>query len=174
MGQCSHTVPAALCRVSGLSVSGLAQVGFVGQEPVLFDTTVRANVTYGLGDEEVSQAHLDQCKDMANLSFLDGQTGQGWDTRVGPRGGRLSGGQKQRVAICRALVRNPPVLLIDEASSALDTRSEKAVQQALETSCRGRTSLTIAHRLSTVQDCDSIIVVADGRIVEQGAHTRVL
>uniref|UniRef100_A0A7S4QNS6 Bile salt export pump n=1 Tax=Alexandrium monilatum TaxID=311494 RepID=A0A7S4QNS6_9DINO len=150
------------------------QVGYVGQEPVLFNTTVLENVKYGLQDGEVSEKHLNDCKAMANLSFLDGEHGQGWETRVGPKGGRLSGGQKQRVAICRALARSPPVLLFDEATSALDSNSERKVQKAIEEACRGRTSFSIAHRLSTIQGCDVIIVVADGRIVEQGSHEELM
>merc|ERR1719183_17777 len=108
-------------------------VGFVGQEPVLFDATVLENVQYGLEDHERPTAErLEECKRMANLSFLDHHKAQGWETVVGPRGGRLSGGQKQRVAICRALVRNPAVLLLDEATSALDSASERVVNRALE------------------------------------------
>merc|ERR1711879_967058 len=113
--------------------------------------------------------YLEKCKQDAFLTFLDG-TAHGWQTQVGPRGGRLSGGQKQRVAICRALVRNPKVILLDEATSALDSQSEQVVSRALERAREGRTSFAIAHRLSTVQDCDVIIVVADGKIVEQGSH----
>ncbi|CAE7377852.1 ABCB11 [Symbiodinium natans] len=109
------------------------QIGFVGQEPVLFNTSIRENVMYGLEEgEQVSEEHLEKCKQMANLNFIDSHKAQGWATQVGPRGSRLSGGQKQRVAICRALVRNPPLLLLDEATSALDSQSERLVQAALE------------------------------------------
>jgi len=151
------------------------QVGFVGQEPILFNKTVLENVKYGLEDNEtVSEEHLEKCKRMANLNFLDSHASQGWDTDVGPRGSRLSGGQKQRVAICRALIRNPPVLLLDEATSALDSQSETIVQKALEKAREGRTSFAIAHRLSTIQDCDVIIVVSDGQIVETGSHDKLM
>jgi ATP-binding cassette, subfamily B (MDR/TAP), member 1 len=151
------------------------QIGYVGQEPILFDSTVLENVKYGLeATEEVSADHLEKCKRMANLNFLDNHKAQGWETRVGPRGSRLSGGQKQRVAICRALVRNPPILLLDEATSALDSQSEKVVSAALEAARIGRTSIAIAHRLSTIQDCDVIIVVAEGLLVEKGSHQELM
>jgi ABC-type multidrug transport system fused ATPase/permease subunit len=153
------------------------QIGFVGQEPILFNTTVRKNVLYGIDTEygeTVSEDWLAKCKVMAHLDFLDNSTNQGWETEVGPRGGRLSGGQKQRVAICRALIRNPAVLLLDEATSALDSESERVVQAALEEARQGRTSFAIAHRLSTVQDCDIILVTAEGVIVESGTHTELI
>lgn len=153
------------------------QVGFVGQEPILFNTTVRKNVLYGLdadAGETISEESLAECKRMAHLDFLDNAANQGWETEVGPRGGRLSGGQKQRVAICRALVRNPAVLLLDEATSALDSESERVVQAALEKARQGRTSFAIAHRLSTIQDCDVILVTAEGVIVESGTHAELM
>jgi len=151
------------------------QIGFVGQEPVLFNTTVRENVLYGLSDgESISEKRLTECKEMANLSFIDSSVGQGWDTAVGPRGSRLSGGQKQRVAICRALVRDPPILLLDEATSALDAANEAIVQTALEKAREGRTSIAIAHRLSTIADCDVILVAAEGIIIESGSHSELM
>mmetsp|Transcript_27047 Transcript_27047/g.62521 ORF Transcript_27047/g.62521 Transcript_27047/m.62521 type:complete len:1278 (+) Transcript_27047:121-3954(+) len=150
------------------------QLGFVGQEPILFNTTVRNNITYGLADgEKVSDSWMEKCAQMANLGFLDSETKR-FDTEVGPRGSRLSGGQKQRVAICRALIRDPPVLLFDEATSALDTQSEQVVQRALEVAREGRTSFSIAHRLSTITDCQVILVVSAGLIVEQGNHEELL
>lgn len=151
------------------------QVGFVGQEPILFNASILDNVVYGLEDgEEVSPDHLEQCKKMANLTFIDGHKAQGWQTQVGSRGSRLSGGQKQRVAICRALVRDPPILLLDEATSALDSHSERVVQAALEAAREGRTAIAIAHRLSTIQDCDVIIVLASGQVAEIGAHSELM
>eukprot|EP00439_Symbiodinium_sp_Y106_P024056 s2066_g2.t3 len=151
------------------------QIGFVGQEPVLFNTTVRSNIMYGLSDDEsVSEEYIRKCEGMCNLGFLYKNGNKGLETEVGPRGGRLSGGQKQRVAICRALIRNPPVMLLDEATSALDTQSEAIVQKALEAAREGRTSFAIAHRLSTVQGCDIILVNADGRVVESGNHAQLM
>lgn len=151
------------------------QVGFVGQEPILFDASVLDNVLYGLEEgETASPEHLENCKKMANLNFIDNHKAQGWETQVGPRGGRLSGGQKQRVAICRALVRNPPILLLDEATSALDSQSERLVQKALEAAKQGRTSMAIAHRLSTIEDCDVILVVSEGQVAEVGTHSQLM
>eukprot|EP00435_Cladocopium_sp_Y103_P003448 s4310_g1.t1 len=151
------------------------QIGFVGQEPILFNSTVRENILYGMEKEEqVTEEHIKKCEEMCNLGFLytDGNTGL--NTEVGPRGSRLSGGQKQRVAICRALLREPKVMLLDEATSALDSQSEHLVQQALEAALANRTSFAIAHRLSTVQGCDLILVNADGRVVESGTHGELM
>jgi len=150
------------------------QIGFVGLEPILFEGSVLSNVTYGLDESEarISEERLAECQRMANLNFI--QRGQGWQTQVGPRGARLSGGQKQRVAICRALVRNPPILLLDEATSALDSQSEVVVGKALEAARIGRTSFAIAHRLSSIQDCDVIMVVGEGRILEKGQHDELM
>jgi len=151
------------------------QMGFVGQEPVLFNTTVLQNVLYGKRDGvEVSMEKLEEYKKMSACTFIDGPTCNGWETEVGPRGGRLSGGQKQRVAICRALVRDPPLLLLDEATSALDNESERIVSQALETARHGRTSFAIAHRLSTVEECDIILVCAEGVVAEQGDDAQLM
>lgn len=111
---------------------------------------------------------------MANIDFLNTDGGAGWETEVGPRGGRLSGGQKQRVAICRAMIRNPSILMLDEATSALDSASERVVQIALELALQGRTSFTIAHRLATIQSSDLIIVVAEGSVAESGTHAELI
>eukprot|EP00403_Amphidinium_massartii_P018274 CAMPEP_0178429642 /NCGR_PEP_ID=MMETSP0689_2-20121128/30907_1 /TAXON_ID=160604 /ORGANISM="Amphidinium massartii, Strain CS-259" /LENGTH=1274 /DNA_ID=CAMNT_0020051469 /DNA_START=66 /DNA_END=3890 /DNA_ORIENTATION=- len=162
-------------KLSGVNIRWWRrQLGFVGQEPILFNTTVRANITYGMDDgEEVSEEWFEKCAKMANLAFLDKEPKK-YETEVGPRGSRLSGGQKQRVAICRALIRNPPVLLFDEATSALDTQSEQVVQRALETAREGRTSFSIAHRLSTIADCNVIVVVSAGVMVEKGTHEELM
>ncbi|CAJ1422995.1 unnamed protein product [Effrenium voratum] len=151
------------------------QIGFVGQEPILFNTSVRNNILYGLDENEtVTEEYIKKCEKMCNLGFLYKNQNQGLATEVGPRGSRLSGGQKQRVAICRALIRDPKVMLLDEATSALDTQSEAIVQKALEAAREGRTSFAIAHRLSTVQSCDVILVNADGRVVEKGSHSELM
>ncbi|WP_432506009.1 ABC transporter ATP-binding protein [Kineococcus arenarius] len=147
-------------------------VSVVPQESVLFEGSVRENVTYGLpdvDDEKVRRALAD-----ANAaSFVDALP-HGWHTVVGERGARLSGGQRQRLAIARALVRDPQVLLLDEATSALDAESEATVQQALHRLMRGRTTLVVAHRLSTVRAADRIVVLDRGRVAESGTHEELL
>jgi ABC-type multidrug transport system fused ATPase/permease subunit len=150
-------------------------IGFVGQEPTLFNTTVRQNITYGAAEgQEVTQAMLDECLQVANLGFLFEKNGAGFDTEVGPKGSRLSGGQKQRVAIARGFIRNPKILLLDEATSALDNTSEKIVSEALERTRQGRTSFSSAHRLSTVEDCDVILVAGEGIILERGSDAELM
>lgn len=148
------------------------RVSVVPQESILFEGTIRENVTYGLGgvpDEVVRDALL-----RANALDIVDALPEGWDTVVGERGARLSGGQRQRLSIARALIRDPRVLLLDEATSALDSESESRVQEALEQLMRGRTTLVVAHRLSTIMHADRIVVLDRGRIVEQGTHDDLL
>ena len=149
-----------------------ASMALVTQEVVLFDDTVRRNVAYGLADapEERVRAALAAAN---ALDFVDALP-KGLDTPVGEAGGRLSGGQRQRLAIARALLKDPPILILDEATSALDTESERAVQAALERLMSGRTTLVIAHRLSTVRRADQIVVLDRGRLVERGRHAELL
>jgi len=148
------------------------QIGLVTQEVVLFDDTVRRNVAYGRTD--VPEPRVVAALEAANaLGFVEALP-QGLDTRVGESGSRLSGGQRQRLAIARALLKDPPILILDEATSSLDTESERAVQMALERLMAGRTVLVIAHRLSTVRSADQIIVLAEGRIAERGRHADLL
>ncbi|WP_415939836.1 ABC transporter ATP-binding protein [Streptomyces sp. 039-1] len=147
-------------------------VSVVPQESILFDGTVRENVAYGMddaGDDAVRTA----LRDANALEFVD-RLPQGLDTLVGEHGARLSGGQRQRLAIARALIRDPRVLILDEATSALDTRSEALVQQALARLLRGRTTFVVAHRLSTVQGADRIVVMDDGAIREIGSHEELI
>ncbi|MCP5367022.1 MAG: ABC transporter ATP-binding protein [Hyphomicrobiales bacterium] len=149
-----------------------AAMALVSQEITLFDDTVRANIAYGragASDAEIVQAARNAA---AHEFILD--LPQGYDTMVGEQGVKLSGGQRQRLAIARAMLRNAPILLLDEATSALDTEAERKVQAALDTLMRDRTTLVIAHRLSTVVDADLICVIEDGRIVEQGSHDELL
>ncbi len=149
-----------------------AQIGLVTQEVVLFDETVRRNVAYGVPD--VPDAKIREALSAANaLAFVD-VLPEGLDTRVGEGGARLSGGQRQRLAIARALLKDPPILVLDEATSALDAESERAVQQALERLMAGRTTLVIAHRLSTVRRADQLAVLEAGRVVELGSHADLL
>lgn len=147
-------------------------VSVVPQESVLFEGTIRENVAYGLRD--VDDARIERALRDANAwQFVQDQP-HGWDTVVGERGARLSGGQRQRLAIARALVRDPRILLLDEATSALDPESEELVKDALGRLMRGRTTLVVAHRLSTVRQADTIVVLEGGRIVEQGSHAELL
>ncbi|MFF2327093.1 MULTISPECIES: ABC transporter ATP-binding protein [unclassified Streptomyces] len=147
-------------------------VSVVPQESVLFEGSVRDNVAYGLDD--VPDAQVERAlRDAEAWEIVEGLP-DGWSTRVGPRGARLSGGQRQRLAIARALVRDPKVLLLDEATSALDSESEVKIRTALATLRRGRTSLVVAHRLSTVRDADHIVVLDRGRVAEAGTHAELL
>ncbi|KAI9291229.1 ABC transporter B family protein [Neoconidiobolus thromboides FSU 785] len=147
-------------------------MAIVGQEPVLFDLTIRENIAYGRPD--ASEEEIVNAAKMANAHNFILEQPEGYDTRVGERGGKLSGGQKQRIAIARAVLLNPKLLLLDEATSALDSDSEKVVQVALDKAAEGRTTITIAHRLSTVQDCDCIVVMKLGKMVEMGTHEELL
>ncbi|MDJ1114280.1 ABC transporter ATP-binding protein [Microbacterium dauci] len=147
-------------------------VSVVPQESVLFEGTIRENVAYGLSD--VSDARVERALRDANAwEFVERQDA-GWDTVVGERGARLSGGQRQRLAIARALVRDPRILLLDEATSALDPESEELVKDALTRLMRGRTTLVVAHRLSTIREADRIVVLEHGSIVEIGSHAELL
>jgi ATP-binding cassette subfamily B protein len=143
-------------------------ISVVPQESVLFDGSVRENITYGLSD--LSDQSVEEALAASNASEFVAALPEGVDTIVGERGARISGGQKQRLAIARALIRNPRILVLDEATSALDSESERAIQRALESLMANRTTFVVAHRLSTVQRADTILVLEDGNLVEQGTH----
>ena len=161
------------------------RIALVSQEILLFDDTVRANIAYGrprrsdgqddpgAGGREFADAIVQAAKHAGAHDFIAGLP-QGYDTPVGPRGVKLSGGQRQRIAIARAMLKNAPILLLDEATSALDSESERQVQAALRQLMAGRTTLVIAHRLSTVIDADLIYVLEEGRVAEQGTHDELL
>ncbi|MDX1662153.1 MAG: ABC transporter ATP-binding protein [Candidatus Promineifilaceae bacterium] len=150
-----------------------AQIGLVPQETILFSDTVRANIRYGRLD--ATQAEIEAAARAANAhGFIMEELSNGYDTLVGERGVKLSGGQRQRIAIARALLKDPAVLILDEATSSLDSESEALVQEALERLLAGRTSFVIAHRLSTVLDADQILVLDRGQLVEQGRHETLL
>ncbi|KAL7183877.1 hypothetical protein ACSBR2_026117 [Camellia fascicularis] len=149
-------------------------VSIVNQEPVLFSVSVGENIAYGLPDDYVSKDDVIKAAKAANAHGFIISLPQGYDTLVGERGGLLSGGQRQRVAIARALLKNAPILILDEATSALDAVSERLVQEALNHLMKGRTTLVIAHRLSTVQNADQIALCSDGKITELGTHLELL
>jgi subfamily B ATP-binding cassette protein MsbA len=149
-----------------------AVIALVSQEVTLFDDTVRANIAYGRFG--ASEAEIVAAAKAAAADEFIRAMPQGYDTMVGEHGLRLSGGQRQRIAIARAMLKNAPILLLDEATSALDTESERQVQDALDSLMQGRTTMVIAHRLSTVISADLIYVMEGGRVVEQGTHAELL
>jgi subfamily B ATP-binding cassette protein MsbA len=148
------------------------QIAIVTQEPILFNDTVRNNIAYGTpeaSEEQIIQA----AKDAYAYDFIT-SFARGFDTSIGELGGRLSGGQKQRICIARALLKDAPILILDEATSSLDSESEALVQKALGNLMKGRTTFIIAHRLSTIGYAHRILVIVDGRIVEEGGHEQLL
>ncbi|KAL6520343.1 ABC transporter B member 15 [Orobanche minor] len=148
-------------------------VALVSQEPTLFAGTIRQNITYG-ASEDINEAETIEASKTANAHDFIAGLEDGYDTFCGDRGLQLSGGQKQRIAIARAILRNPAILLLDEATSALDTQSEKVVQDALERVMAGRTSIVVAHRLSTIKTCDAIAVLDKRGVVEKGTHSSLM
>ena len=147
-------------------------IGIVPQDTVLFNDTLYNNLAYGRPD--ASEAEVHHAAQQAHLADFIQSLPQGYATQVGERGLKLSGGEKQRVAIARVLLKNPPILILDEATSSLDSISEQAILDALNAVSRQRTTLVIAHRLSTVRDADRIVVMDQGRIVESGSHNELL
>lgn len=145
----------------------------MSQHVTLFNDTIANNIAYGV-TEKVSRDEIEQAAAMAHVTEFVGMLGDGLDTVIGENGLMLSGGQRQRIAIARAILTKAPVLILDEATSALDTESEKLIQDALEKLQKSCTSLVVAHRLSTIEKADQIIVVDQGRILEQGRHDELL
>lgn len=161
-------------NINDLALADLrSHIALVGQETLLFDDTIRNNIAYG-GEGPIDEARLGAAARAAHVLEFASQLPEGLDSRVGERGARLSGGQRQRVAIARALYKDAPILILDEATSALDTESEGYVQEAMQKLRENRTTLVIAHRLSTVERADRILVLAKGRIVESGSHAELL
>jgi ATP-binding cassette subfamily B protein len=159
--------------VRDLSFGSLRRtVGVVSQETYLFHGSVRDNLRFARPD--ATDEELEEAAQAARIHEHLSSLPDGYDTVVGERGYRFSGGEKQRIAIARAILRDPPVLVLDEATSALDVETERAVQEALDRLSVGRTTLTIAHRLSTVRDADLILVLDHGRIVERGTHEELV
>jgi subfamily B ATP-binding cassette protein MsbA len=145
----------------------------VSQHTVLFNDTVRANIAYG-DQRDASDAAVDAAARAANAHTFIERLPRGYDTVLGERGMRLSGGERQRIAIARALLRDPPLLILDEATSSLDVESERLVQQAIARLLEHRTVLVIAHRLATVSRADRIVVLDQGRVAEQGRHAELI
>ncbi len=149
-----------------------ALMGNVNQEPILFNDTIFNNIAFGV--EGATEEQVVEAAKIANAHEFIMEKEDGYQTNVGDRGCKLSGGQRQRISIARAILKNPPILILDEATAALDTESERAVQEALERLMNNRTTIAIAHRLSTIKDADEIIVIDDGRIVERGKHDELI
>ncbi|KAG6684446.1 hypothetical protein I3843_12G065200 [Carya illinoinensis] len=147
-------------------------IGLVQQEPALFATSIYENILYG--KEGASEAEVIEATKLANAHTFVSSLPEGYSTKVGERGVQLSGGQRQRVAIARAILKNPEILLLDEATSALDVESERVVQQALDRLMKNRTTVVVAHRLSTIKNADQISVLNDGKIIEQGTHSSLI
>jgi len=149
-----------------------SQIGIVTQDPLLFNDTIRSNIAYG--NVNASEADIVAAAKAAYAYDFIERFPEKFDTVVGERGTRLSGGERQRICIARALLKNAPILILDEATSSLDTESEQAVQKALENLMQGRTTFVIAHRLSTIRNADRIVVIVGGHIVEEGKHDQLL
>ena len=149
-----------------------ALMGNVNQEAILFNDTFYNNITFGV--ESATMEEVRQAARIANADDFIMATPDQYQTTIGDRGSRLSGGQRQRISIARAILKNPPILILDEATSALDTESEKLVQEALENLMKDRTTLVVAHRLSTIRNADLICVLHEGEIVEQGTHDKLM
>ncbi|MCO6386926.1 ABC transporter ATP-binding protein [Aliihoeflea sp. 40Bstr573] len=159
--------------IAGVTKSSLrSRIAYVSQHPYLFEGTIRDNIRYGRPD--ATDAEIETAARLANADDFIRESPLGYETLVGENGVTLSGGQRQRLSIARAIVRNAPILLLDEATSALDNESEARVQDALDTVMKGRTTIVIAHRLSTVVNADKIVVMEEGRVVEQGTHRSLI
>jgi ATP-binding cassette subfamily B protein len=148
------------------------QIGFVSQDVFLFQGTIRDNIAYGTANATFAQ--IKAAADAAEATEFIARMSDGFDTVVGERGQKLSGGQRQRLSIARALLKNPPILILDEATSAVDNETEAAIQRSLQRIAHSKTTLVIAHRLSTIVSADRILVMDDGRIIEQGRHEELL
>lgn len=160
-------------NIKTLSVFDLRSLmGNVNQEAILFNDTFENNITFGV--ENATREQIEEAARIANAHDFIMATEHGYQTNIGDRGGRLSGGQRQRVCIARAVLKNPPIMILDEATSALDTQSERLVQSALDSLMKNRTSIVVAHRLSTIRNADLICVLNDGEIVERGTHEELL
>jgi ATP-binding cassette subfamily B protein len=159
--------------IQSLTLESLRKnIGIVQQDVYLFNSSIRDNILYGRLD--ATEEEVIEAAKRANIHDYVMTLEKGYDTVIGERGVRLSGGQKQRLCIARVFLKNPPILILDEATSALDNTTEILIQQALDELCKGRTTLVVAHRLSTIKNADEIAVIANGKIVEQGNHEKLL
>ena len=169
---------AGAVEIDGVDVRDLTQtslraaIGVVPQDTVLFNDTIAYNIAYGRPG--ATQEQIEHAARLAQVHDFVLRLPEGYDTRVGERGLKLSGGEKQRVAIARTILKNPRILILDEATSALDTRTEREIETALRTVSADRTTLVIAHRLSTVVDADEILVLQEGHVAERGTHASLL
>jgi subfamily B ATP-binding cassette protein MsbA len=150
----------------------LRRIGFVSQDPFIYHATIAANIKFGRNG--FSWQSVRKAAEIANAQEFISELPQGYEAVVGDRGMKLSGGQQQRIAIARAVLHDPEILIFDEATSSLDTISEKLVQQAIENISKGRTVIIIAHRLSTIRHADKIVVLDQGRVIEEGTHQELL
>ena len=154
------------------SLTSRRNIGIVQQDIYLFNATIRENILYGRLD--ATEEEVIEAAKRANIHDYIMTLPDGYNTEIGERGVRLSGGQKQRLSIARVFLKDPPILILDEATSALDNTTEILIQQSLDELCKGRTTLVVAHRLSTIKNADEIAVISDGQIVEQGDHETLL
>ncbi len=173
-----HDVTAGEILIDGVNIKDYSlfsvrkQMGIVTQEPILFNDTIAANIALGMENGTYDQ--IENAAKIANAHNYIQQKEAGYKTNIGDRGGKLSGGERQRLTIARAVLKNPPILILDEATSSLDTESERLVQDAINNMMQNRTSIVIAHRLSTIRHADEIIVMQKGEIAERGTHNELL
>ncbi|HQW92353.1 MAG TPA: ATP-binding cassette domain-containing protein, partial [Ferruginibacter sp.] len=173
-----HDVSTGELLIDGINIKNYSLdqlrglMGIVTQEPILFNDTIANNITLGI--ENATPETIEQAAKIANAHHFILQKEAGYQTNIGDRGGKLSGGERQRMTIARAVLKNPPILILDEATSSLDTESERLVQDAINNLMSNRTSLVIAHRLSTIRHADEIIVLQKGEIVERGTHDSLI
>jgi len=173
-----HDVSNGELKVDGINIKNYSlhalrgQMSIVTQEPVLFNDTIAANIA--LGSPEASMQEIEQAARVANAHQFISLKDNGYQTNIGDRGSKLSGGERQRLTIARAVLKNPPILILDEATSSLDTESERLVQDAINNMMQNRTCVVIAHRLSTIRHADEIIVLQKGAIVERGTHEELV
>ena len=173
-----HDVSSGEILIDGVNIKAYtlhsirSQMGIVTQEPILFNDTIANNIALGI--DHADQRQIEQAAKVANAYDFIQRKEEGFDTNIGYRGTKLSGGERQRVTIARAVLKNPPILILDEATSSLDTESERLVQDAINNMMQQRTSIVIAHRLSTIRNADEIIVLQKGEIAERGTHDELL